>query len=65
MIILKSIFVVVITILAFVLIAFFGPFIIAQYDQNPAWSFIPMITIPIGIILGLIVGIVIVYKYIV
>ncbi len=41
------------------LLGFFIPFILAQFDQNPAWSFIPMLTVPIGIILGFIAGLVI------
>lgn len=45
------------------LVGFFGPFIIAQFDGNPAWSFVTMITVPIGILIGLVVGIVIIlYK---
>ncbi|TGK87685.1 hypothetical protein EHQ24_00230 [Leptospira noumeaensis] len=38
------------------LIGFFGPFIIAQFDQNPAWSMITMITVPIGFHIGLVIG---------
>ncbi|TGK95301.1 hypothetical protein EHQ30_01265 [Leptospira brenneri] len=46
------------------LIGFFGPFIIAQFDQNgAAWSMITMITVPIGFVLGLVIGLFIVFGF--
>ncbi len=63
MIFLISVFKILISIFIGALVGFFGPFIIAQFDGNPAWSFVTMITVPIGMLIGLVVGIVIiVYK---
>ncbi|HRG48181.1 MAG TPA: hypothetical protein PLG41_18380 [Leptospiraceae bacterium] len=42
------------------LVGFFGPFLIAQSDENPAWGFVPMITIPVGMGIGLVIGIIII-----
>ncbi len=63
MIFLISVFKILISIFIGALVGFFGPFIIAQFDGNSAWSFVTMITVPIGMLIGLVVGIVIiVYK---
>ncbi len=43
-----SVFIIIISILIGAFIGFIIPFLIAQFDDNPAWGFIPMITIPIG-----------------
>jgi uncharacterized membrane protein len=63
MVFLISVFKIIISIFVGALIGFFGPFIIAQFDGNPAWSFVTMITVPIGMLIGLVVGVlIIIYK---
>ncbi|MBW7857719.1 MAG: hypothetical protein H3C43_05370 [Leptonema sp. (in: Bacteria)] len=55
--ILKSLLIVVLFVFGGGIAGFFIPFIIAQFDGNPAWSFVPMITVPIGFVVGLVIGI--------
>ncbi|WP_411822779.1 hypothetical protein [Leptospira sp. 'Mane'] len=44
------------------ILGFFGPFILAQFvAENPAWSFIPLITVPIFVFVGLVAGLLIVF----
>lgn len=44
------------------LAGFFIPFIIAQYYNNPALSFVPIFTVPIGLIVGFGIGLYIALK---
>lgn len=55
--ILKSLLIVVLFTFAGGIAGFFIPFIIAQFDGNPAWSFVTMITVPIGLVVGFVIGI--------
>lgn len=57
-----SVFIIIISILIGAFIGFIIPFLIAQFDDNPAWGFIPMITIPIGVGIGPIIGIIIIIR---
>ncbi|MBM9590966.1 hypothetical protein JWG41_10950 [Leptospira sp. 201903075] len=60
----KSIFIIAGCVLFGGLLGFFGPFIIAQFDQNgTAWSMLTMITVPIGLVLGLVIGLFFVFGF--
>ncbi|MDF3818552.1 hypothetical protein P3G55_01495 [Leptospira sp. 96542] len=60
----KSVFIIIGCMFAGALVGFFGPFILAQFGPEgagTALSMMTMITVPIGIVLGLIVGLFIVF----
>lgn len=64
MIALKCIGVVALSILVCGLLGFIVPFVLSMFDGNPAWSFVPMLTIPLGVLVGLVIGIVLVFRII-
>jgi hypothetical protein len=42
---------------------FFGMFVVAQFlPENPAYSFMTFYTVPAGLLLGLIIGLIIVFN---
>lgn len=48
-----------------VLCGFLGaliPFLIGMFDDNGAWSFVPMVTVPLGMLVGLVIGLVVVFR---
>ncbi|WCL47606.1 hypothetical protein [Leptospira sp. GIMC2001] len=65
MIVVKSVLILVGCILGCGVLGFLIPFIIALFDptQNPAWSFIPMITVPIGFGIGFFLGIYLIFRF--
>lgn len=64
LVILKSILILIGCVLGGGILGFIIPFVIAQFDpsQNPAWSFIPLYTVPIGFVLGLVLGLYFVFR---
>ncbi len=63
MFIIKALLLVIVCAIGGAILGFVVPFGIAQFDNNPAWSFIPMLAMPGGLVFGLIAGVILVFKW--
>ncbi|WP_411824590.1 hypothetical protein [Leptospira sp. 'Mane'] len=64
MIVIKSILIVFVSMVVCGILGFVIPFVVAQFNEKSAsaLSFIPMITVPVGFVVGLLIGLFIVFK---